>query len=47
MQLGLGGWAGFAKSSPNESDSLSDSGIWWSLNGTRIDCVDLDSFAGN
>ena len=43
----LGGWARLTKSSPNESDSLSDSGIWWSLNGARTDCVNFNSFAGN
>ena len=42
----LGGWARLTRSSPNEPDSLSDSGIWWSLNGTRIDCVNFNSFAG-
>ena len=48
MQVGLvGGWARLTKSSPNESDLLSDSGIWWSHNGTRTNCVDLNSFTGN
>ena len=42
----MGGWARFTKSSPDESDSLSDSGIWWSLSGAGIDCVNFDSFAG-
>ena len=42
----LGGWARLTKSSPDESDSLSDSGILRSLDGTRIDCVIFDSFAG-
>ena len=42
----VGGWARLTKSSPNESDSLSDSGIWWSLNGTRVDCANFNSFAG-
>ena len=35
------------RSSPDESDSLSDSGIWQLLNGAGIDCVNFDSFAGN
>ena len=43
----VGGWARLTRSSPDESDSLSDSGIWWSLDGTRIDCVNFNSFAGN
>ena len=52
MQFGLGcglvgGWARLTKSSPDESDSLSDSGNWQSLNGARIDCVNFNSFAGN
>ena len=34
----VGGWARLTKSSPDESDSLSDSGIWQSLNGTGTDC---------
>ena len=42
----VGGWARVTKSSPNESDSLLDSGDWWSLDGTGIDCVNFDSFAG-
>ena len=48
---GLGGlvgdWARLTKSNPNELDSLSDSGIWWLLNGARVDCVNFISFAGN
>ena len=43
----VGGWARLTKSSPNESDLLSDSGIWRLLNGTGFDCVKFDSFAGN
>ena len=35
------------RSSPDESDSLSDSGIWWLLNGTRVGCANFVSFAGN
>ena len=31
----VGGWARLTKSSPNELDSLSDSGIWLSLNRNR------------
>ena len=51
MQFGLGcglvgGWARLTRSSPDESDSLSDSGIWQSLDGAGIDCVNFDSFAG-
>ena len=42
----VGGWARVTKSSPNESDSLSDSGIWWSLDGARIGCANFNSFAG-
>ena len=48
---GLGGlcgrWARLTRSSPNESDLLSDSGIWQSLNGTRINHFDFNSFTGN
>ena len=43
----VGGWARLTRSSPNESDSLSDSGIWQSLNGARTNCVSFDSFTGN
>ena len=43
----VGGWARLTRSSPNESDSLSDSGIWQSLTGAGVDCVNFDSFAGN
>ena len=43
----VAGWATLTKSSPDESDLLSDSGIWWSLNGAGTNCVDLNSFAGN
>ena len=43
----VGGWARLTRSSPDESDSLSDSGIWQLLNGAGINCVDFDSFAGN
>ena len=43
----VGGWARLTRSSPDESDSLSESGIWWSLNGARTNCVDFNSFAGN
>ena len=43
----VGGWARLTRSSPDGSDSLSDSGIWWSLNGTRINCANFNSFAGN
>ena len=42
----VGGWARLTKSSPDESDSLSDSGIWWPLDGAGTDCVDFNSFAG-
>ena len=42
-----GGWARLTKSSPDESDSLLDSGIWWSFNDARISFADFDSFAGN
>ena len=42
-----GGWARLTKSSPDESDSLSDSGIWWSLSGAGINCVNFDLFTGN
>ena len=43
----MGGWARLTRSSPNESDSLSDSGIWQLLKDARIDCVNFNSFAGN
>ena len=43
----VGGWARLTKSSPNESDSLPDSGIWQLLNGTGTDCVGFNSFAKN
>ena len=42
----VGGWARLTRSSPDESDSLSDSGIWWLLNGTRIGNANFNSFAG-
>ena len=42
----LGDWSRLTRSSPDESDSLSDSGIWWSLDGARIGCANFDSFAG-
>ena len=44
---GLGGWARLTKSSPDESDSLSDSGIWQSLNGAGTEHVSFNFFAGN
>ena len=34
----VGGWARLARSRPDESDSLSGSEIWQSLNGAGIDC---------
>ena len=43
----VGGWARLTRSSPNESDSLSDSGIWQSLNGAGVECVNFVSFTGN
>ena len=42
----VGGWARLTKSSPDESDSLSDSGDWQSPCGTGTDCVNFNSFAG-
>ena len=42
----MGGWARLTRSSPNESDLLSDSGSWWSLNGARVGCANFNSFAG-
>ena len=39
----VGGWDRLTKSSPDESDSLSDSGIWWSLDGARIGCASFVS----
>ena len=42
----MGGWARLTRYSPDESDLLSDSGIWWLLNGARIGCANFDSFAG-
>ena len=43
----VGGWARLTRSSPDESDSLSDLESWWSLVGAGIDCVNFNSFAGN
>ena len=43
----VGGWARLTRSSPDELDLLSDSWIWWSLNGARVGCADFISFAGN
>ena len=43
----MGGWARLTRSSANKSDSLSDSGIWWSLDGSRVGCSSFVSFAGN
>ena len=43
----VGGWASLTKSSPNESDSLSNSGSWWSLKDARSDCVSIISITGN
>ena len=43
----VGGWARLTMSSLDELDLLSDSGIWQSLNGARIDCINFDSFTGN
>ena len=43
----VGGWASLTRSSPNESDLLSDSENWWLLNGTRSGCASIISFAGN
>ena len=43
----VAGWARLTRSSPNESDSLSDSGIWQSLNGARTGCAHFNSFTGN
>ena len=42
-----GGWAGMTSSSPELSDSLSDSEIGWSLNGARFNFFNFTSFAGN
>ena len=43
----MGGWARLTRSGPNESDSLSDSGIWKLLNGARVGCANFISFTGN
>ena len=43
----VGGWASLTKSSPDESDLLSDSGISWLLDGAGTDCVNFNPFAGN
>ena len=43
----VGGWARLTRSSPNELDLVSDSGIWQLLNSAGIDCVYFNSFAGN
>ena len=42
----VGGWARLTRSSPDESESLSDSEIWWLLNDARTDCVSFNSFTG-
>ena len=42
----VGGWARLTQSSPDESDSLSNSGIWWLLNGARVGCANFISFSG-
>ena len=43
----VGGWTSLTRSNPDESDSLSNSRIWWSLNGARSGCASIISFAGN
>ena len=47
--FGIGCWGGLVRltrSKPDESDLLSDSGIWQSSCDAGIDCVNFDSFAG-
>ena len=44
---GLVGWASLTRSSPDESDSLSDSEMQQLLNGVRLGCASVISFAGN
>ena len=50
VQIGLGwvvaGWASLTWSSPDESESVSDSGIWRSLNGAGSGHTCIVSFAG-
>ena len=41
-----GGWARVTRSKPDDSDSLSESGIWRLLDGAVIGCANLYSFAG-
>ena len=43
----VGGWARLTRSSPNESDSLSNSGILQLLNGAGVGCANFISFTGN
>ena len=42
----VGGWASLTRSSPDESDSLLDSGIWQLLDGAGPGCASVISFAG-
>ena len=43
----VGGWASLTRSSPSESDSMSDKEIIQLLSGTGVDRVNWVSFAGN
>ena len=43
----VGGWARLTRSSPDESDLLSDSGIWQLLNGAGVGCANFISFTEN
>ena len=42
----MGGWASLTRASPNELDSVSDSGIWQLLDGAGPGCASVISFAG-
>ena len=42
----VGGWTSLTRSSPDESDSLSDLRNWPSLDGAKSDCASIVSFAG-
>ena len=43
----VGGWTNLTRSSPDESDSLSDSWNWWSFSDVISGCAKIVSFAGN
>ena len=43
----VGGWINLTRSNPDESDSLSDSRCWWSLNDAGSGCASIIYFTGN